>query len=173
MSYSQNPPIDTNKNGKISIASLDDDVTVVAQYNPKELSIDRSVPWSPVSQANQSNANGIHLEFTGAQGRTISVELLFDGYEKKQSIAPQVQALEKLASVIDPTSPSEDKRRPRRCVATWGSTLGSFRCVISQLTTKYTMFGADGTPLRATCTVSLMEADVVSMGKGGSGGAGG
>ena len=167
--HSKNPAISSDKNGKISIASLDDGTTVVAQYNPKELQVDMSVPWSKVNQANQTNAKGIHLEFTGAEGREISLDLLFDGYEQKQSIASQVKALEKLASVIDPSSPSEDKRRPHRCVATWGGTLGGFRCVIESLSTKYSMFAPDGTPLRATVSVKLKEADVVSMGKGGGG----
>ena len=41
----------------------------------------------------------------------------------------------------------------------------NFRCVIESLSTKYTMFDDKGAPLRATCTVKLKEADVVSMGK--------
>jgi hypothetical protein len=174
--YSNNPPIaaspkvdESSTPQNISLGSLDDSsVSVEAQYNPKELQIDKSVPWSKVNQANQSQANqggqGIHLEFTGAEGRSMSIELLFDGYEAGTSIAPQVQALEKMASVIDPASPSEDKRRPHRCVAAWGSTV-SFRCVIESLSTKYTMFSASGDPLRATCTVKLKEADVVSVAK--------
>jgi hypothetical protein len=58
-------------------------------------------------------------------------------------------------------------------VATWGATVEKFRCVIESLSTKYTMFSDDGVPLRATCTVKLKEADVVSMAKGGGGAAGG
>ena len=67
-------------------------IEVAAQYNPKELQIDKTIPWSKVNQANQSTTGnaatpkpsggtGIHLEFTGAEGRSMSVELLFDGYE--------------------------------------------------------------------------------------------
>ena len=153
----------------VAIASLDDGTTVTAQYNPKELQIDRNVPWSKVNQANQSQANageqGIHLEFTGADGRSMSLELLFDGYESNQSVADQVAALEKLASVIKAGSSKEDERRPHRCVVAWGATLQSFRCVIESLQTKYTMFSSSGDPLRATCIVKLKEADVVSAAK--------
>jgi hypothetical protein len=154
---------------KISIGSLDDGTQVVAQYNPKELQVDMTVPWSKVNQANNSNTQGIHLEFTGADGRTITVELLFDGYETNTSVAPQVQALQTLASVWKPNSKQENERRPHRCVAKWGKAVDSFRCVIASLSTKYTMFGDDGTPLRATCTVTLQEADVVSLGKANDG----
>jgi hypothetical protein len=149
--------------GKISIASLDDHTSVTAQYNPKELQVDKTVPWQKVNQANKANTQGIHLEFTGAEGRSITVELLFDGYETGTSIAEQVKALETLSSVWKPNSKKENERRPHRCVATWGSTLQHFRCVIASLSTKYTMFSPTGVPLRATCTVTLQEADVVSM----------
>ncbi|HUJ61582.1 MAG TPA: hypothetical protein VLX92_23920 [Kofleriaceae bacterium] len=153
---------------KISIGSLDDtSIGVTAQYNPKELQVDLTVPWSKVNQANNSNTQGIHLEFTGAEGREVTVELLFDGYEQGASVADQVGALQTLASVWKPDSKKENERRPHRCIAKWGSTLSSFRCVIESLSTKYTMFSDKGVPLRATCTVKLKEADVVSMAQGG------
>ena len=38
----------------------------------------------------------------------------------------------------------------------------SSRASSTQLTTKYTMFDDGGTPLRATCTVQLQEADTLS-----------
>jgi len=169
-----NPSAFANTGAKISIKSLDTGLLVEAQYNPKELQIDKSVPWSKVNEANKSNAKGsstqgIHLEFTGAEGRSLSVEMLFDGVEaggtRSVDVSGKVKDLETLASVISPGSPEEDKRRPHRCVAVWGSTLDNFRCVIESLSTKYTMFDDKGTPLRATCTVKLKEADVVSMGK--------
>jgi uncharacterized membrane protein YgcG len=74
--------------------------------------------------------------------------------------------------VLEPGSTDENKRRPHRCVVTWGLTVPGFRCVIESLSTKYTMFSEQGIPLRATCTVKLKEADVVAMAKSdGSGGA--
>jgi hypothetical protein len=163
------------KVAKISIGSLDGGPKVEAQYNPKELEIQKTVPWSKVNEANKSNGKstqdqGIHLEFTGAEGRSISVELLFDGYEKDAGgrgvdVSKCVSDLETLASVRVPGSKKEDERRPHRCVVTWGTVLSEFRCVIDSLSTKYTMFSPEGKPLRATCVVKLKEADVVSMGK--------
>ena len=158
---------------KISIGSLDGGPTVTAQYNPKELQIDKSVPWSKVNEANKSNSGsdqsqGIHLEFTGAEGRTMSVELFFDGFEPNGNtvnVAQKVKDLETLASVIQPGAVKEDLRRPHRCLVKYGKTIDSFRCVIESLSTKYMMFDDGGNPLRATCTVKLKEADVVSMGK--------
>ncbi len=150
--------------GVIWIGSKDDTgLTVKAQYNPKELQVDKNIPWQKKNQANQANPTGLHLEFTGAEGRTMSVELLFDEYETKDgSVASKVADLNKMASVIDGSSSDENKRRPHLCLVTWGSTVKTFMCVIESLSTKYTMFSDKGTPLRATCTVKLKEADVVS-----------
>jgi hypothetical protein len=161
----------SEKSGVVSIASCDTNIHVDAQYNPKELQIDKSVPWQKKSQANKTNETGIQLEFTGAEGRSMSLELLFDGYETNTSVADKIDTLNTMASVLNPGDKDETKRRPHLCVVTWGSTVPKFKCVIESLSVKYTMFSDKGVPLRATCTVKLKEADTVT-GKS-SGGAGG
>ena len=159
---------------KLYITSHDPDVsaTVTAQYNPKELQIDKKVPWSKHSYTNKGNdlaksgRGHIAYEFTGAEGRTVTVELLFDAFgdpKRAVDVPSMVAELEKLAAVKDPSSPDEDKRRPPLCLVAWGEGgLPKFTCVITQLTTKYTMFNDKGYPLRATCTVQLQEADTLS-----------
>jgi len=150
--------------GVLWIGSLDNTkLTVKAQYNPKELQVDKNIPWKKKEQANKVNTSGLHLEFTGAEGRTMSVELLFDQYELGDAgdVGPLVKDLNDMASVWQGSSADEDKRRPHLCVATWGKTLETFTCVIESLSTKYTMFSSKGVPLRATCTLKLKEADAV------------
>lgn len=163
---------------KLTIASKDEPgIRVPAQYNPKELQVDQTVPWKKPDAANQTGSeqgsgssagkDPIALEFTGAEGRTMTVELLFDGYEQNRSVAGQVAALETLARVRDPENPDETKRRPHQCVVSWGGAgLPAFECVIESLSTKYTMFSPEGMPLRATCTVKLKEAHAVDKKKG-------
>jgi hypothetical protein len=162
---------------KLSIGSLDEPgITVKAQYNPKELQVDQAVPWKKPDSANKTGSQaegssgsadgGIALEFTGAEGRSMSVEMLFDGYEpgngRAVDVAGQVAILEKLAAVRDPKSKEEKMRRPHHCVISWGDRgLPKFQCVIESLSTKYSMFSSDGQPLRATCTVKLKEATSV------------
>lgn len=166
---------------KVSIGSLDDTgLNVVAHYNPSTVTITKAVPWSKVNEANQSNqqssqGQGIHMEFTGANGRETAIDLLFDEVEKPDgSVAKAIAALEKMASVRKPGSTKEDERRPHHCVVVWGNTFQQFSCVIKNLSTKYQMFSATGDPIRATVTVTLSEADSVGAGKsGGSGSTGG
>jgi hypothetical protein len=164
---------------KLTIGSLDEpkdpDFTVEAQYNPKELQVDQNVPWKKPEAATKTgtqkgNANSgsgakgdpLEVEFTGAEGRTMTVELLFDGYEpngRKVDVKGVVEKLTKLATVRFPEEKDEQKRRPHHCIITWGDKgLPSFQCVIESLSTKYSMFSTDGEPLRATCTVKLKEA---------------
>lgn len=161
---------------KITIKSLDDGTEVIAQYNPKELQIDKPGGWEvkpdtakstgPKDKA-KKNA-GINVQFTGVKARTMSVELLFDAYEKDAKgpytckIEEEIGKLEHLASTRNPGVAKEDEKRPHHCVADWGGTLRAFKCVVESVSTKYTMFDTDGTPLRATCTLKLMEADNVS-----------
>lgn len=166
---------------KFAIASLDEPgqaLTVYAQFNPKELTISRPVPWGDAGEAgggnSGSNKAGIEKQFTGAKGRSLTVELLFDETEKKLrdgKIVENIGKLEKLASVREPKSKTEEMRRPHWCIATWGSVLkektdaAAFRCVIEQIDTKYEMFDAQGNPLRARCTLKLTEATSVSTKK--------
>jgi hypothetical protein len=168
-----------NATARLSIGSCDvDTLHVDAQYNPKELQIDRSIQWSAVKQASQTAPargdaaahKGIQLEFTGAEGRSLTIELLFDGYEdgNPDIVTSAIGKLETMASVRDPASRDETQRRPHLCVVSWGQRgLPKFRCVIESLSTKYMMFGGDGAPLRATCTVKLKEADAVQLQKPG------
>lgn len=174
----------TNKNAfspartKLRIASIDKpEIQICAQYNPKELSIAKTVNW----EDHKSVATGTEdtprtdsstqddLTFKGGAPRTISIELLFDGYEENQSVEPDVETLEELASAQPPGGPSEDAPllRPHHCIITWGignDRMRPFLCVISKLDVKYTMWDTGGRPLRATCTVSVTEA--IQMKKG-------
>jgi hypothetical protein len=159
---------------KLKLGSLDEPgLNVEAQYNPKELQIDMNVPWKKPDAAtktgNQEGGAGsspLELEFTGAEGRSLTIEMLFDGYEGEKSgryvkVKDMVETLTKLATVRKATSNDEQMRRPHHCVISWGDGgLPKFQCVIESLSTKYSMFSTDGEPLRATCTVKLKEASV-------------
>ncbi|HWO17918.1 MAG TPA: hypothetical protein VNO30_04055 [Kofleriaceae bacterium] len=155
---------------KLRIASIDHpDLQICAQYNPKELSITKSIKWEPhkdsdnKTERNNRSAQSQQddLSFGGGEPRTITIEFLFDGYETQTSIEPDVEALEKLSSVQD--SPSNDSalKRPHHCIITWGignQRMRPFLCVINKLDVKYQMWDTTGLPLRATCTISVTEA---------------
>jgi hypothetical protein len=163
---------------RLRIASIDTPgLRVEAQYNPKELQIDKSVSWVEHRPLNRTDRAGpaptpaptppgvsgdrSDLEFHHPPTRSMSIELLFDGYEKGRSVEREVEKLELLSSMKRPGSKKECERRPHHCIVVWGQVgngVPPFLCVIETLTTKYTMWSSTGTPLRATCTVKLKEA---------------
>ena len=77
------------------------------------MSVRKAHGWCWKNQANQANPTGLHLEFTGAEGRTMSVEMLFDGYETKSSVADYVNDLNTMASVLESSSPDENHAAAR------------------------------------------------------------
>jgi len=156
----------THKGNKFVIGTLHDrPLEITAQYNPKELSRQASATWTahPNTSARQSPSSDTHLwmEYGTTAPRTLSLELLFDGYEEGISIAKVVEDLESLTMPINMGSSKPSERRPQACVAVWGSQ--SLRCVVTSVSTNLTMFDATGEPLRAICSVTLQEVDVTAM----------
>ena len=154
---------------KLWIASVDvPSKEVRAQYNPKELAIDKKLKWAPRGSTDnrppeqQGNSSGQNdLDFQGVELRTMSIELFFDGFETGRSVQEDVLVLEELSSIFNPDEPAEHDRRAHQCLVGLGAGSGGlppFLCVIESLNTKYTMWDTNGKLLRATCTVALKEA---------------
>lgn len=203
---------------KITIGSIDvETLTVTAQYHPKEIQVDRSIPWQ---QQINPDVNKLVFEFSAEEGRALNLDLLFDGYEENQSVQSEIDKLEAMsranietkgprymvkrnseggvmpkvdrfpdALVLDKDDPNNMKdaknrelrdgmdderaqkerrgqtyKRPHWCFLQWGNWMpGPLDCVIENISTKYLMFGEDGTPLRALVSLRLREAHGVTM----------
>lgn len=142
----------------LTIVSIDSPtVQVTAQFNPKEVSVDKSVPWSKHGNAKSDSPD---LEFTNGENRTMSLELFFDGFEQQKSVFPQVELLHRMSKIREGVS-NDTEKHPPRVLLTWGPNFPSFSGVIESLNTKYTMFLEDGTPVRATCTLKIKETSKV------------
>jgi hypothetical protein len=141
---------------KLSIGSLEDkNLDVTAQYNPKELPVSKAIDWKPHA--------GRVVEYGDEQGRELTVELLFDGYEAKRSVMTQLLKLDQMSSPIDRESKKASQRRPHRCVMVWGDKMERIACVITSVDTKLVMWNDDGLPVRAIATVKLKEIDLRAM----------
>jgi len=153
----------SDKVEKLHFGSLDaPELTVVAQYNPKEIQIDKQIGWKkpdrvPGSQPGASDDD--EMELTTAPTRSMNLELLFDGFEEHRSVQPEIDQLDIMSSIREPGSKEAFLRRAHHCVVAWAGVDGAkrFRCVIDSLQTKVTMFSPEGEPLRATCTMKLTE----------------
>ncbi len=148
---------------KLTIGSLDDQsLTVEAQYNPKEIDLAKQATWKDHTtiqgRMSKRDDDVLDLEFTGNPQRTMTLELLFDGYEDHASVEPEIARLQRMMSPRDENSSDPHLRRPHLCVAVWnGQGIPRFECVIEAIAVKYTMFSRGGLPVRATCNVTLKE----------------
>lgn len=135
---------------KCLIKSLDTSDEVEAMFNPKEIGIDKTIPWN---KHKSSVADIPVLEFTDPDGKEMNIELLFDTFEQKESVWEKyIKTLEKLTQVV------KEKKRPPMVLFTWGTAFPGFMGVIASLGVKYTMFLKDGAPCRATVTLKMKEA---------------
>lgn len=128
---------------KVLIVGSEAGVNLTAQFNPKELSVDKSVSWTNAQgPAKEDPAQ----EFKEPQSRNLSCTLYFDTYETKADVyGKYVSKLEKLVTIV------EGLGRPPLVTFTWGSF--TFQGVVESLTQKYTMFLANGT--RCRCEVGF------------------
>ena len=151
-----------NSSAKLAIGSLDNpDISVEAHYNPKELAAQLTVPWA----AKNPSKDAFDIEFTGAQPKTMELEMFFDCYEGAapdgKTVQQQLNLLEVLASPRVPDSREADELRPHFCIVTWGPEgPPALRCVIMSLATKVTMFASSGTALRAVANVKVQQVHV-------------
>jgi len=159
--------IDPTAKLKIVSLELPSEVTVEAQFNPKEVGIDRSVPWQKhKKKAGEKGGGSADLEFTGGEPKSMTLELMFDGFEQNASVQGKINDLYKLTEPIQSTG---DKARPTKVKVIWGAespdNLPKFESVIESVSVKYTMFSPDGKVLRATANLKLKEAGNLSVGK--------
>ncbi|HWB76323.1 MAG TPA: hypothetical protein VG755_15240 [Nannocystaceae bacterium] len=147
-------------NAKLTIKSLDTAASFTAQTNPKEVRVEKAIPWT---KSKTSTGDQPEVTFTSAEGRTMSFELMFDTFEANTDVqSVYIDKLMAFALVIDPMG-SEDKKRPPRVKVQWGTSALHFEGVVQSIDCKYTMFAPDGKPVRATCAVKLGEASRASL----------
>jgi len=142
--------------------------TIPFQFNPRELSISKSAKWErkPARGAKRSGPP----EFGGAEPAKLTLEMFFDATASHDGSV--VASVEKLLSCCVPTEQSiaNKKETPPLVVLRWGA-VTAFPAFISQVSVKYSLFAPDGTPIRATCSVSMEEMPGVLAGQNPTSGA--
>jgi hypothetical protein len=130
--------------------------TVPCMFRPKEYSIAKQNRWEP----GEAKGRGApQLEFRGGGASTLTMELFFDTYEKGDDVRKHTNRVWELMAIdSDLRDPTTASGRPPLVQFQWGPVI-SFKAVITNLTQKFTMFKADGTPVRATLTVTFQEAE--------------
>lgn len=141
---------------KASIINLDKGGSPIeCMFNPKEYAFAKQNSWS---RGKTKGKNVPHLEFGGGQPATLTMQLFFDTYESGKDVRKEyTDAIWSLMMVDDSLKDQKsNKSRPPRVRFQWGSAW-SFDAVITSITQRFTLFLADGTPIRATLDVTFQQ----------------
>jgi nucleoid-associated protein YgaU len=130
---------------------------ITALFNPNSYSVSKEVAWK--AKTNRQHNAPPALEFGGGRSRRLDLELFFDTTEEtgelQRDVRKRTNQVAKLTRIV------RDLGRPPICVVSWGrAPTGSdfpFTGVVDQLVQRFTLFRADGTPVRATLTLGLTE----------------
>ena len=115
-------------------------------FNPTQYSVDKG---NTIAQAAIPGLEAPILQYVHGNMRTLSMELFFDSYEEEYDITEDTDQIYDLL-YLDPST-----HAPPICDLTWGTF--QFRGVLDHVSGKFTLFLADGTPVRATLTVVFNE----------------
>lgn len=129
---------------------------VVFQFNPEDLAITRTIRWNEETNIGSDSSE---LSFAGGQSQDLTIPLLFDTTDTGLDVRTSYGMLMEMAMVNQIlrnfiTGMGE----PPLCQFVWGKFL-SFTAVITQITQRFTMFKADGTPVRARVEVTLKQVE--------------
>lgn len=141
---------------KASIMNLDKSgAPIKCMFNPKEYTFSKQNTWS---QGKSGGANVPQLEFGGGQPATLQIQLFFDTYDTGKDVRSEYTDSIWELMLIDASleDPKSTKGRPPKVRFQWG-TSWSFDAVITSISQKFTLFLADGTPVRATLDVSFQQ----------------
>lgn len=142
---------------------------ITVPFNPRDYSVSKSVQW-PQQNYGFSNSSEGHadrkknapgLTFGGGESRVLSLELFFDTTEETNPLNADVRKLTNLLVALTRIEPHQG--RPPVCKVDWGqSPAGNnsdfpFTGVVGHLNQQFTLFRSDGTPVRASVSLSFTE----------------
>lgn len=138
-----------DKSGSVPFATL------VFSYNPSEVKTSRSATWKKPDGAMTDRP-----EYISSGPQKAQLSIFFDEWSNSDGdVSKQVN---KLLSWTKPSPISvaqHDRPRPPVVGFQWGQSgaLADHKWCIESVSAEYTMFRANGTPIRATCDLSLSE----------------
>lgn len=132
--------------------------TLQFQFNPTEYSVKKSGSWHTPKRSMGTKAGG-KPNYVGSNPQSISLQIFLDDWESGTDDV--LKGVEQLLDWCTPSSGSLNHEKPQPPVLHffWGSNkhLSDHKFYLESVSAKYTMFRADGTPVRATADISLKE----------------
>jgi hypothetical protein len=134
-------------------------------FNPKEYTVGKQNQWT---LGTKKGSNVPQFDFGGGQAATLQVQLFFDTYSGAKGNGPSGSQAEDVRErytekiwnlmLVDPHKKDHKNKagRPPRVRFQWGRNW-SFEAVIVSIKQHFTLFLADGTPVRATLDVNFQQ----------------
>lgn len=115
-------------------------------FNPTQYQLEHS---NQIAEIGIPGLGAPILQYVRGNSRTLTMELLFDTYERQTDVRRYTEAIYALLTIKPET------HVPPVCTFEWGGF--SFRCVITSVSGRFTLFLGDGTPVRAILNVTFVE----------------
>jgi hypothetical protein len=119
---------------------------IKALFNPTEYTLAKT---NQIAEAAVPGLEAPILQYIHGNTRTLDMDLYFDTYEEGTDVRNATNPVYHLLW-IDPGT-----HAPPICDLKWGSF--TFHCVVDHVSGRFTLFLPDGTPVRATLSVTFKE----------------
>lgn len=117
-----------------------------ALFNPTEYTVAKA---NQIAEAAVPGLQAPILQYVHGNTRTLDMDLYFDTYEEGTDVCSETDKVYKLLLIDSST------HAPPICDIRWG--VFKFTGVVDHVSGKFTMFLANGTPVRATLSVTFKE----------------
>jgi len=124
----------------------EDEAAIPVLFNPTQYSLDQA---NSIAEVGVPGLAAPILQYVRGNGRTLTMDLFFDTYEAQTDVRRHTEKIYGLLNVRGPL------HRPPVCTFTWGAF--NFTCVAERVGGRFTLFLADGTPVRATLSCTFKE----------------
>jgi hypothetical protein len=128
-----------------------DEIEVI--FNPTEYSIEYGASFQETSPPGLSNPI---LQFVNGTAQSLTMELLFDTYTDGGG----ADVSERTQEFTDMLAIDGDLHAPPRVEFEWG--VFAFKAIVEKISERFTMFLSDGTPVRATLSVTFKQYKTVA-----------
>lgn len=133
--------------------NLSNNEEVLCMFNPFEYSIAKQNSWQ---QAAEIARDAPRVTFQRGGTMSLTLQLHFDTLAENKDVRDTTNKLWKMMMVDESTEhAASGKSAPPEVAFSWGRLY--FKAVITNMTQKFSLFTAEGTPVRALVNVTLMQ----------------
>ena len=140
---------------KAFIENVDTGDRIEVLFNPKEYKISKSNAWQ---KSKTSGGNVPAMSFQNGNPASMTVQLFFDTYEKKEDVRKYTNKIAELMAVKIKEGGKSKKLRPPKVKFHWGLNW-TFNAVVTQMNQNFNLFLQNGTPVRATVDLTMQEVE--------------